>query len=66
MKDLVEDFLRLQLGYGEKEIAVSTDAGILYDPDETEHLSKKLTELGTRLFPACVLDCSLIHARNQT
>ncbi|POS73789.1 ThiF family protein [Diaporthe helianthi] len=48
LKDLVEDFLRLQLGYGEKEIAVSTDAGILYDPDETEHLSKKLTELGIK------------------
>ncbi|KAK7723958.1 E1 ubiquitin-activating protein uba2 [Diaporthe eres] len=48
LKDLVEDFLRLQLGYGEKEIAVSTDAGILYDPDETEHLSKKLTDLGIK------------------
>lgn len=46
LNDLVEDFLRLQLGYGDKEIAISTDAGILYDPDETENLSKKLSELG--------------------
>lgn len=57
LKDLVEDFLRLQLGYGEKEIAVSTDAGILYDPDETEHLPKKLTDLGMRFSPVSILDC---------
>lgn len=30
---------------------MSTDAGILYDPDETEHLSKKLTDLGMH-FPS--------------
>lgn len=47
LKDLVEDFVRLQLGYGDKEIAVSSEAGILYDPDETENLPKKLSELGT-------------------
>ncbi|PSR99219.1 ThiF family protein [Coniella lustricola] len=46
LSDLVEDFLRLQLGYGDKELAVRTDAGILYDPDETENLSKKLSDLG--------------------
>lgn len=46
LNDLVEDFLRLQLGYGDKEIAVSSEAGILYDPDETENLSKKLSDLG--------------------
>jgi hypothetical protein len=39
---------------------VSTDAGVLYDPDETEHLPKKLTDLGMRFFPACILGCSLI------
>ncbi|KAK7747858.1 E1 ubiquitin-activating protein uba2 [Cytospora paraplurivora] len=48
LKDLVEDFLRLQLGYGDKEIAVSSEAGILYDPDETENLSKKLADLGIK------------------
>lgn len=46
LKDLVEDFLRLQLGYGNKELAVSTEAGVLYDPDETENLDKKLSDLG--------------------
>lgn len=47
LNDLVEDFLRMQLGFGDKEIAVSTEAGILYDPDETENLPKKLSDLGT-------------------
>lgn len=50
LNDLVEDFLRLDLGYGEKEIAVSTESGnIIYDVEETENLSKKLSDLG-RLF----------------
>ena len=44
--DLVEDFLRLELGYGEKEISVSTEAGLVYDPEETENLNKKLSDLG--------------------
>ncbi|KAK2016295.1 ThiF family protein [Colletotrichum eremochloae] len=46
LKDLVEDFVRLELGYGDKEFAVNNDAGPLYDPDETENLSKKLSDLG--------------------
>ncbi|KAK4101113.1 hypothetical protein N658DRAFT_496815 [Parathielavia hyrcaniae] len=46
--DLVEDFLKLQLGYGEKEISVSNEVGILYDPDETDNLGKKLSELGIK------------------
>ncbi|KAL1856475.1 hypothetical protein VTK73DRAFT_8271 [Phialemonium thermophilum] len=48
LQDLVEDFLRTELGYGEKEISVSNDVGILYDPDETENLSRKLSDLGIR------------------
>ncbi|CAN8104007.1 unnamed protein product [Discula destructiva] len=48
LKDLVDDFLRLQLGYGDKELSISTDAGILYDPDETGNLNKKLSELGIK------------------
>ena len=48
LNDLVEDFLRLQLGYGE-EFVVNNEVGILYDVDETENLNKKLTELGTLL-----------------
>ncbi|KAL2155422.1 hypothetical protein VTH82DRAFT_164 [Thermothelomyces myriococcoides] len=46
LNDLVEDFLKLELGYGEKDISISNDIGILYDPDETDNLSKKLSELG--------------------
>jgi ubiquitin-like 1-activating enzyme E1 B len=45
LSDLVEDFLRIQLGYGE-EIAVNHGSDLLYDPDETENLTKRLTELG--------------------
>lgn len=48
LKDLVDDFLRVQLGYGNKELSVSTEAGLLYDPDETENLNKKLSELGIK------------------
>ncbi|KEZ46093.1 hypothetical protein SAPIO_CDS0942 [Scedosporium apiospermum] len=46
LNDLVEDFVRLGLGYGDKEFIVSNEVGILYDVDETENLNKKLTELG--------------------
>ncbi|KAK3320610.1 hypothetical protein B0T19DRAFT_450808 [Cercophora scortea] len=48
LNDLVEDFLKLELGYGDKEISVSNEVGILYDPDETDNLEKKLTELGIK------------------
>jgi ubiquitin-like 1-activating enzyme E1 B len=50
LNDLVEDFLKLQLGYGEKEISISNEVGILYDPDETDNLGKKLSELGEHGF----------------
>jgi len=46
LNDLVQDFLKLQLGYGEKDISISNEVGILYDPDETDNLSKKLSDLG--------------------
>ncbi len=45
LNDLVEDLLRMKLGYGE-EFVVSNEVGILYDIDETENLEKKLSELG--------------------
>jgi hypothetical protein len=45
LNDLVEDFLRLELGYGE-EFVVTSETGPIYDVEETENLSKKLTELG--------------------
>ena len=46
LKDLVEDFVKLELGYGDKEVSVSNEVGILYDPDETDNLEKKLADLG--------------------
>ena len=46
LENLVEDFVRTELGYGGKEVSISNDVGLLYDPDETENLAKKLSELG--------------------
>lgn len=48
LHDVVEDFLKVQLGYGEKEFSVQNEVGILYDPDEEENLEKKLTDLGVK------------------
>jgi ubiquitin-like 1-activating enzyme E1 B len=45
LSDLVEDFLKMELGYGE-EIVVNHGSNLLYDVDETENLSMKLSELG--------------------
>ncbi|KAI1644103.1 SUMO-activating enzyme subunit uba-2 [Daldinia loculata] len=47
LNDLVE-FIKQQLGYGEKEFAINSDAGLLYDPDETDNLDKNLNELGVK------------------
>ncbi|KAI9753996.1 MAG: E1 ubiquitin-activating protein uba2 [Lichina confinis] len=47
LKDLVEDFLRLELGYGD-EFSVNNDVGVLYDPDLDDNLEKSLTTLGVR------------------
>ncbi|TVY58040.1 Ubiquitin-activating enzyme E1-like [Lachnellula cervina] len=47
LNDLVEDFLRLELGYGE-EIVVNHGDALLYDVEETDNLSKKLGELGIK------------------
>lgn len=44
--DIVEELVKDQFGYGDKEFVVSNDVGVLYDPDETDNLGKKLTELG--------------------
>jgi ubiquitin-like 1-activating enzyme E1 B len=46
LNDLVEDFLRIELHYGEKELVVNNDGGLLYDVDETDNLSRKLSDLG--------------------
>lgn len=68
LNDLVGDFLKLQLGYGDKEISVSNEVGILYDPDETDNLDKKLSDLGMAIFPAptvVVSNCAM-QVSNQT
>lgn len=44
--DLVENFLRLELGYGD-EIVVNHGDDLLYDVEEMENLGKKLDDLGT-------------------
>lgn len=43
--DLVDDFLKMELGYGE-EIVVNHGDNLLYDVDETENVAKKLSDLG--------------------
>ncbi|KAI9657801.1 MAG: E1 ubiquitin-activating protein uba2 [Trizodia sp. TS-e1964] len=47
LHDLVEDFLRLELGYGE-EFSVNNEVGTLYDPEDNENLPKMLSELGIK------------------
>ncbi|KAF2797594.1 ubiquitin-activating enzyme E1 3 [Melanomma pulvis-pyrius CBS 109.77] len=47
LKDLVDDLLRLQLGYGE-EFSVNSEAGILYDPEEDQNLDKTFNQLGLK------------------
>ncbi|KAF7524676.1 hypothetical protein G7054_g11337 [Neopestalotiopsis clavispora] len=46
LKDVVEDFVKGQLGYGDKEFSVTSEDRLLYDPDETDQLPKKLTDIG--------------------
>ncbi|OAA63056.1 Molybdenum cofactor biosynthesis, MoeB [Cordyceps fumosorosea ARSEF 2679] len=48
LSDIVEGFLKENLGLGDREFSVNNDVGILYDFDETNNLPKKLTELGVR------------------
>jgi len=47
LNDVVEDLLRLELGYGE-EFSVNNEVGTLYDADETENLTKRLSDLGIK------------------
>lgn len=48
LKDLVDDFVRLELGFGDREFALNNETGPLYDPEETENLAKKLSDLGIK------------------
>ncbi len=45
LKDLVDDFLRLELGYGD-EFCVRNELGTLYDADLNDNLSKPFAALG--------------------
>lgn len=47
LNDLVQDVLRLQLGYGE-EFSLSSGIGTIYDPDLEDNLPKKLSDLGVK------------------
>lgn len=47
LSDLVEDVLRLQLGYG-GEFSVNNEVGTLYDPELDDNLSKKFSDLGIK------------------
>ena len=51
LNDVVEDIVKGTLGFGDRAFAVSNEVGILYDPDETENLAKKLSDLGEQLQP---------------
>lgn len=46
LNDVVQDVVRDKLGFGEKDFVVNNEVGILYDADETDNLSKKLSDLG--------------------
>ena len=50
LNDLVEDFVKSQLGFTNKEFVINNDVGILYesadDEDEADNLPKKLSDLG--------------------
>lgn len=45
LDQLVEQLLKVKLGYT-GELSISTDAGVVYDPDMEENLPKTLRELG--------------------
>ena len=47
LNDLVDGLLRLELGYGD-ELSVTSDAGILYDPELEDNLPKKFSDLGVQ------------------
>lgn len=47
LNNLVEDVLKLQLGYGD-EFSINNEVGTLYDPDLNDNLEKKFSDLGVR------------------
>ncbi|KAI9803370.1 MAG: E1 ubiquitin-activating protein uba2 [Piccolia ochrophora] len=47
LNDLVEDLLRVKLGYGE-EFSVNSEVGTLYDPELDDNLPKRFIDLGVK------------------
>ncbi|KAI9871470.1 MAG: E1 ubiquitin-activating protein uba2 [Pleopsidium flavum] len=47
LSNLVEDVLRLQLGYGD-EFSINNEVGTLYDPELDDNLQKKFSDLGIK------------------
>lgn len=47
IEELIEQLLKTKLSYTD-EISITTDEGIIYDPDMEENLSKTLSELGAK------------------
>lgn len=47
LNDLVEDVLRLELGYGE-EFSINNEVGTIYDPELDDNLNKKFSDLGIK------------------
>lgn len=47
LNDLVEDVLKLQLGYS-GEFSVNNEVGTLYDPELDDNLYKKFSDLGIK------------------
>lgn len=61
LNDLVDGLLKKHLGLGEKEFVLNNEVGVVYDPDETDNLPKKLAELGKSL----LLDYTLVYRANS-
>ena len=47
LNNLVEDVLKLQLGYGD-EFSINSEVGTLYDPELDDNLSKAFGDLGIK------------------
>ncbi|KAF2745162.1 ThiF family protein [Sporormia fimetaria CBS 119925] len=47
LNNLVEDVLRKELGYGE-EFSINSEGGLIFDPDEDQHLEKTFSELNLK------------------
>lgn len=64
LSDLVDGLLKTTLGYGE-EIVVNHESNLLYDVEETDNLSKKLSELGNDMALSIRSGSGLIWRRHQ-